>query len=83
MTDAENEDDPAVLANTPLQAKPLLHNLVEAVDLDKTEFMCFKQEREIFPFNVIIKVMSTYAWQMGTLPLTGYLFYGKLNYLKK
>ena len=41
----------ALLANTPVQAKPLLHNLKQAargirlyLNSDKTEFICFNQD---------------------------------------
>ena len=51
MTDADNADDLALLANTPTQAEFLLHSLEQAarginlyVNADKAEFMCFKQE---------------------------------------
>ena len=47
MTDAEDSS----LANTPAQAESLLHRLEQAaggisfnVNVNKTEFMCFKQE---------------------------------------
>ena len=46
--------DLALLANTPAQAKSLLHSLEKAargiglyVNSDKTEFMCFKQDGDI------------------------------------
>ena len=52
MTD--NADDQALHGNTPAQNKSLLHSVEQAagcigfyVNADKTEFMCFKQERAI------------------------------------
>ena len=48
--DADYSDDIALLANTPAQAKSLLHSLERAasgiglhVNADKTDFMCFNQ----------------------------------------
>ena len=50
ITDADYADDIALLANTPSQAKTLLHSLERAaadislhVNADKTEYMCFNQ----------------------------------------
>ena len=47
ITDADYADDIALLANTPTQAKTLLHSLERAaagiglhVNADKTEYMC-------------------------------------------
>ena len=48
ITDANNADDIVLLANTPTQAKSLLHSLEQAtggiglhVNADKTVYMCF------------------------------------------
>ena len=54
ITDADYADDIALLANTPNQAKTLLHSLERAtagiglhVNAHKTEFMCFNQKGDI------------------------------------
>ena len=54
ITNADYADDIALLANTPAQAKSLLHSLGRAagdiglhVNTDKTEFMCFNQRGDI------------------------------------
>ena len=54
MTDADYVDDLEFLANTPAQAKPLLHSLEKAagrislyMNANKTESMCFKQRGAI------------------------------------
>ena len=55
ITDADNADDIAILANTPNQAETLLHSLERAtadiglhVNAHKTEYMCFNQAGDIF-----------------------------------
>ena len=54
ITDADYADDIAILANTPNQAKTLLHSLEQAatgiglhVNAYKTEYMCFNQTGDI------------------------------------
>ena len=54
ITDADYTDDIAILANTPNQAKTLLHSLERAatgiglhVNAHKTEYMCFNQAGDI------------------------------------
>ena len=54
ITDADYADDIAILANTPAQAKTLLHSLERAatgiglhVNAHKTEYMCFNQTGNI------------------------------------
>ena len=54
ITDVDYADDIALLANTPSQAKSLLHSLELAaggisfhVNADETEFMCFNQRSDI------------------------------------
>ena len=54
ITDADYADDIALLANTPIQAKTLLHSLEQAaagiglyVNAHKTEYMCFNQRGDI------------------------------------
>ena len=58
ITDADYADDIALLANTPTQAKFLLHSLELAargiglhVDAEKTEYMCFNQKGDISILN--------------------------------
>ena len=53
--DTDYADDIVLLANTPAQAKSLLHSLERAaggidlyVNADKTEYMCFNQGGDIF-----------------------------------
>ena len=54
ITDADYADDIAILANTPNQAKTLLHSLERAdtgiglhINAHKTEYMCFNQAGDI------------------------------------
>ena len=54
ITDADYADDIALLANTPTQAKFLLHSLEQStewigfqVDAEKTEYMCFNREGDM------------------------------------
>ena len=54
ITDMDHADDIAFLANTPAQAKSLLHSLEQVasgiglhVNTDKTEYMCFNQRGNI------------------------------------
>ena len=58
ITDADYADDIALLANTPAQAKTLLHSLERAaagiglhVNEHKTEYMCFNQTGDIYTLN--------------------------------
>ena len=64
--------DIALLANTPTQAKSLLHNLEQPaggiglhMNADKTEYMCFNQKVEISTLGgSSLKLMDkfTYLW---------------------
>ena len=54
ITDADNVDDIALLANTPNQAETLLHSLERAAagiglhaNAHKTEYMCYSQTGDI------------------------------------
>ena len=54
ITDADDTDDIALLANTPARAESLLHSLERAaagiglyVNAEKTEYMCFNQRGDI------------------------------------
>ena len=55
--DADYTDDIVLLANTPAQAKTLLHSLEQAAagiglhNADKTEYMCFNQRGDISKLN--------------------------------
>ena len=58
ITNADNTDDIALLANTPAQAETLLHSLERAAadiglhdNADKTEYMCFNQRGDISTLN--------------------------------
>ena len=58
ITNAEYADDIAILANTPNQAKTLLHSLEQAaagiglyVNAHKTEYMCYNQTGDISPLD--------------------------------
>ena len=58
ITEADNADDIALLANTPVQAETLLHGLERAaggiglhVNADKTEYMSFNQRGDISTLN--------------------------------
>ena len=58
ITDADYADDIVLLANTPIQAESLQHNLERAagvigfhVNADKTEYMCFNQRSDISTLN--------------------------------
>ena len=56
--DTDYTDDLVLLANTPTQAKSLLHSLVQAVSdfshhvyADKTKYMCFNHKGDISTLN--------------------------------
>ena len=58
IMDGDYADDIALLANTPAQAKTLLHSLERTaagkgfhVNADKTEYMCFNQRGDISTLN--------------------------------
>ena len=58
MTDAEYVDDPALFANTPVPAESLPHSQEQAargsyfdINMNKTEFMCFKQDATVSCLN--------------------------------
>ena len=67
ITDADDADDIALLANIPAQAETLLHDLERAaagiglyVNADKTEYMCFNQRGNIStlkggPLKLVVK----------------------------
>ena len=58
ITDADDTNDIALLANTPVQAESSLHSLEKAacgiglyVNANKTEYMCFNQNGDISTLN--------------------------------
>ena len=58
MTDADYSDDLALLTNTPAQVESQLHSPEQAaggislyVNVDKTELMCFRQDRTTSPLR--------------------------------
>ena len=57
MTDADNADELALLANTPVQTELLLYSLKQQQEaLASTwtqikQFMCFKQKRSIYTLS--------------------------------
>ena len=58
ITNTDDANDIALLANTPTQAESLLHSLEQAagdikihVNVDKTEYMCFSQNGDISKVN--------------------------------
>ena len=58
ITDVDYADEIVLLANTPAQAKPLLHSLEQAaggislhVNADQMEYMCFNQSSYISTLN--------------------------------
>ena len=60
ITDADHADDQALLANAPTQTESLLHSLEQTtggiglnVNVNKTEYMCFKPEVAIFTLNCV------------------------------
>ena len=69
-TDADQANDIAFLANTPAQAKTLLHGLEQAaggiglhVHVDKTEHMCFNQRGDISTTNSSpLKLMDKFTY---------------------
>ena len=69
ITDADYADDIALLANTPAQAKTLLHRLEQAagniglyVKADKIEYMCFNQRCNISTLKgVSLKLVNKFT----------------------
>ena len=70
ITDADYADDIAILANTPNQAKTLLHSLEKAtagiglhVNAHKTEYMCFNQTGDIStPDESSLKLVDKFTY---------------------
>ena len=78
ISDADYADDIAHLANTPTQAKTLLHSLERAVggkDLhvkaNKTEYMCFNQRGDIFTLKGgNLKLLDKFNYQGSSVSST-------------
>ena len=70
ITDADYADDIAILANTPNQAKTLLHSLEQAaagiglhVNAHKTEYMCYNQTGDIFTLDgTLLKLVDKFTY---------------------
>ena len=70
ITDTDYADDIALLANTPNQAKTLLHSLERAaagiglhVNAHKTEFMCFNQKGDISTLDgTFLKLVDKFTY---------------------
>ena len=71
ITDADCADDIALLANTPAQAKTLLHSLERAgagigllFNADKTDYSCFNQRVHISTLNgSFLKLVDKFTYQ--------------------
>ena len=74
ITDADNADDMARLANTPNQAETLLHSLERArtdvglhVNAHKTEYMCYNQAADISTLEgTSVELVDKFTYQ-GTV----------------
>ena len=78
ITDADYGDDIALLANTPNQAKTLLHNLERAaagtglhVNAQKTEYMCYNQTSDISTLDgTSLKLVDQFTYQGSSISST-------------
>ena len=78
ITDADYADDIAILANTPNQAKTLLHSLERAaagiglhVNAHKTEYMCFNQTGDISTQEeTSLKLMDRFSYLGSSISST-------------
>ena len=78
ITDVDNADDIALLANTPAQAETLQHSLERAaagiglhVNAHKTEYMCFNQKRDISTLNgSSLKLVDKFTYQESSVSST-------------
>ena len=78
ITNADYADDIALLANTPTQAKTLLHSLERAaagiglpVNGDKTGYMCFNQRGDISTQNgSSLKLVDKFTYQGSSVSST-------------
>ena len=70
ITDADYDDDIAILANTPNQAETLLHSLERAaagiglhVNAHKTEYMCYNQTGDISILDgIFLKLIDKFTY---------------------
>ena len=75
ITDADNSDDIAILANAPTQAETLLHSQERAsvginlhVNAHKTEYMCFNQTGDISTLNsTSLKLVDKFNYQESSV----------------
>ena len=75
ITDTDYIDDIAILANTPNQAKTLLHSLEQAaagigfhVNAHKTEYMCYNQTGDIFTLDgTSLKLVDKFTYLGSSL----------------
>ena len=78
ITDTDYANDIVLLANTPAQAKSLLHSLEQAasgiglyVNTDKTEYMCFNQRGNISTLNgSSLKLVDKFTYLGNTVSST-------------
>ena len=78
ITDVDNADDTANLANAPVQAETLLHSLERAaagiglhVNAHKTEYMCFNQTGDIFTLGgSSLKLVDKFTYQGSSVSST-------------
>ena len=78
ISDADNADDIALLANTPNKAETLLHSLEQAiagigllVNAHKTEFMCFKQKGDFSTVDgTYLKLVDKFSFQESSVSST-------------
>ena len=78
ITDADNANDIALLANTPAQAESLLHSLERAAvgiglydNADKTEYKCFNQRGDISTLNCSsLKLVDKFTYPESSVSLT-------------
>ena len=78
ITDVDNTDDIALLANTPTQAESLPHSLERAAasislhaNADKKEYMCFNQSGDISTLNgSSLKLVDMFSYLESSVPST-------------
>ena len=78
ITDTDNADDIAILANIPNQAEILLHSLERAtagiglhVNAHKTEYMCYNQTGDITtPDGTPLKLGDKFTYRGGSVSST-------------
>ena len=76
ITDVDYADNIALLANTPIQARSLLHSLEQAaggigphVNADKMEYICFNEKGDISTVNVsALKLVNKFTYHGSNIP---------------